>query len=196
MPKKKAKPKSKTSTPKSKTSNKSTSTPKKTSRIDLLPVMDPKFNAREMVKQSCMLEDHLNNATKRCCDCIKKHFLTLEGLAEEAPSLECAKYACPNVLKSCGATIRTLHQTFEHTPKNERPQVFPVIAGRLRQLRKKLMQDNVKIPLDKMPEDERKAVVALRKEALSAKGVKTKKTKKTSSTRTRRRRAAPAQSRR
>lgn len=151
-----------------------------TSTVRLLPVMDPKFNAREMVKQSCMLEDHLNSPQKRCCDCIKKHFLTLEGLAEEAPSLECAKYTCPGILKTCGATVRSLHQAFEHTPAHERKHVFPILAARLRQLRKKLMRDDgVKIDLHKLPKDERDAVLAIRSEAAGKAGGTPKRKKKT-----------------
>ena len=54
---------------------------------DLLPIMDPLFNLREACKQSALLEDHLNQPRKRCPDCIRKHFLTLEALFEEAVSL-------------------------------------------------------------------------------------------------------------
>lgn len=54
---------------------------------DLLPIMDPLFNVREACKQSALLEDHLNQPRKRCPDCIRKHFLTLEALFEEAVSL-------------------------------------------------------------------------------------------------------------
>lgn len=35
-----------------------------------------------------LLEDHLNNVRKRCPDCIRKHFLTIEALFEEAVSLD------------------------------------------------------------------------------------------------------------
>jgi hypothetical protein len=54
----------------------------------LLPIMNPKFNMRECVKQIILLEDHIFNPQKRCQDCIKKHFLTIEGLAEEALTLD------------------------------------------------------------------------------------------------------------
>lgn len=54
---------------------------------ELLPIMDPLFNVREMVKQLTLLEDHLNQPEKRCQDCITKHFLTIEALAEECISL-------------------------------------------------------------------------------------------------------------
>jgi hypothetical protein len=54
----------------------------------LLPVLDPRFNMREICKQSVLLEDHLFQKEKRCHDCIIKHFLTIEGLAEEAVTLD------------------------------------------------------------------------------------------------------------
>lgn len=55
---------------------------------DLLPIMHPLYNLREICKQSALLEDHLNNPRKRCSDCIRKHFLTIEALFEEAISLD------------------------------------------------------------------------------------------------------------
>lgn len=54
----------------------------------ILPVMNPLFNLREICKQSALLEDHLNNPRKRCPDCIRKHFLTIEAFYEEAVSLD------------------------------------------------------------------------------------------------------------
>lgn len=55
---------------------------------DLLPIMHPLYNLREVCKQCALLEDHLNNERKRCEDCIRKHFLTIEALFEEALSLD------------------------------------------------------------------------------------------------------------
>jgi hypothetical protein len=55
---------------------------------DLYPILNPKFNMREVAKQCLLLEDHLNNKNKRCIDCIKKHMLIIDGLLEEAVSLE------------------------------------------------------------------------------------------------------------
>ena len=54
----------------------------------LHPILDPKFNFREVAKQCLLLEDHLNNIQKRCLDCIRKHFLIIDGLIEESVSLE------------------------------------------------------------------------------------------------------------
>ena len=63
-----------------------THTPESSSR--LLPVLDCRFNLREICKQSVLLEDHLTHEEKRCTDCCIKHFLALEGLCEEAITLD------------------------------------------------------------------------------------------------------------
>ena len=134
--------------------------------------MDPKFNAREIVKQSWLLEDHLITPQKNCCDCIKKHFLALEGLAEEAAALECRKYACPPLLKTYASKVRAMHHAFEHAPKARRSVVMLVVARRLRQLRKRLMKDDgVAIPLHKLPDKERAEVAAIHREALVLDGL-------------------------
>jgi len=54
----------------------------------LHPILDPRFNFREVAKQCLLLEDHLNNSRKRCLDCIRKHFLIIDALLEESVSLE------------------------------------------------------------------------------------------------------------
>jgi len=51
-------------------------------------VHDPAFNVREIVKQMVLLEDHLSHRYKICPDCIRKHLLTIEALAEEATCLD------------------------------------------------------------------------------------------------------------
>lgn len=50
--------------------------------------MNPLYNLREMAKQLILLEDHLSHERKRCPDCIRKHLLTCEALAEEAVTLD------------------------------------------------------------------------------------------------------------
>jgi hypothetical protein len=53
-----------------------------------LDVHSPLHNMREIAKQALLLEDHLFNPSKFCEDCIQKHLLTIEALAEEAISLD------------------------------------------------------------------------------------------------------------
>lgn len=74
---------------KTQTEKKTSSSPNTTTTTNpLLPVLDCRFNLREMCKQSILLEDHLSHQEKRCLDCCIKHFLFLEGLCEEAITLD------------------------------------------------------------------------------------------------------------
>lgn len=53
----------------------------------MMPLMDPRFNMREVAKQLLLLEDHLTQPQRRCGDCIRKHFAMAEALSEEAMTL-------------------------------------------------------------------------------------------------------------
>lgn len=48
----------------------------------------PEFNIREIAKQLLLLEDHLTDDEKFCNDCIRKHLLMVEALAEESMTLD------------------------------------------------------------------------------------------------------------
>jgi hypothetical protein len=54
----------------------------------LAAIFEPMFNMREVCKECALLEQHLNRRSMNCHDCIRKHFLTIEGLCEEAISLD------------------------------------------------------------------------------------------------------------
>jgi len=54
----------------------------------LLPIMDPRFNMREICKEIILLSTHLCAEDRSCIDCISKHGLTIEALAEEGISLD------------------------------------------------------------------------------------------------------------
>lgn len=75
--------------------------------MGLLPIMSPLYNLREICKQMSLLEDHLNNVRKRCPDCIRKHFLTIEALFEEAVSLD-KDFEYDEVLDGKAQDIRNL----------------------------------------------------------------------------------------
>lgn len=53
-----------------------------------MDVHDPLFNLREIAKNLILVEDHLSHSYKHCPDCIRKHLLCIEGLAEEATCLD------------------------------------------------------------------------------------------------------------
>lgn len=59
--------------------------------LPLLPVMEPAFNLREIAKQMLLLEAHLAVPRQRCADCIRKHYATIEALAEEGASLDAGR---------------------------------------------------------------------------------------------------------
>lgn len=62
--------------------------------VDGLVLIDPRFNLREVAKQMILLEDHLFHRNKHCRDCISKHTLYIEGLLEEALTMDTdRKYA-------------------------------------------------------------------------------------------------------
>lgn len=99
--------------------------------VKLLPVMDPLFNLREICKQSILVEEHLNNPEKSCINCIFKHFLSIEALAEEAISLDNeSKYGF----------IRDLPTKYRSIQKEYSNGVDKcTIAQKFRKLRKDLM---------------------------------------------------------
>jgi hypothetical protein len=103
---------------------------------DLLPVMDPMYNMREMCKQIILLEDHLFQKEKRCHDCICKHFLTIEALAEEAITLD-KSHKYPE-LEDMPTKVRKITKKYINNHKDHSQHA---ITGQdLRELRKGLMQ--------------------------------------------------------
>lgn len=135
-------------------------------RRTLLPVLRPYFNAREVIKQMAMLEDHLNNRHKRCTDCINKHFLTIEGLAEELGSL-CRKGDGQDRCDDLPSRVRVLHHAWS-LGKGREP-VATGAAEELRKLRKRLMARYSTLPLHKLPSEETAAVRAFLKRCSSKK---------------------------
>lgn len=101
----------------------------------ILPVLNPEFNFREIVKNSILLEDHLNHPGKQCGDCIMKHMLALESYADELLSLSPqSKLIDYTYLKTLPSVFRGLQEDWytARKPLHE-------IAQELRQIRKKFM---------------------------------------------------------
>ena len=98
-----------------------------------LPVFSPLQNLREMVKQMCLIEDHLCQISKRCPDCITKHFLTLEALAEEGVTLSPVG-ELRDVYRDFSVQIRRLQSEWIDGYSCD------VIAQEFRAMRKPLMQ--------------------------------------------------------
>lgn len=100
----------------------------------LLPIMEPMFNLREIVKQIALLEDHLNiGGSKACFDCIMKHFLVIEAYSEEMLALNKNDELLLET-KSLPSEIRALQKGwYEETKTNLE------IQQELRKIRKRYM---------------------------------------------------------
>ena len=124
----------------------------------LLPVLRPAQNMRDIIKQMILLEDHLFQTQKRCKDCIRKHFLTIEGLAEECVTLCKPQNILPEARK-IAETARVFHHSWEAHPDD--PRVAENLAGQIRKVRKSLMRTFAALPVNKLPTKETNAVKAL-----------------------------------
>jgi hypothetical protein len=54
----------------------------------IMPVLDPIFNIREIVKNLYLINDHLTDKERRCMDCLRKHMLIVEAFIEEGFTLD------------------------------------------------------------------------------------------------------------
>jgi len=100
--------------------------------MGLLPIMSPLYNLREITKQMALLEDHLNQPRKRCPDCIRKHFLTIEALFEEAVSLDKDFQYC-EILEGKAQVMRDLQ---EEWLDNDDDRSYLQLAQSIREIRK------------------------------------------------------------
>lgn len=100
--------------------------------MGLLPIMNPLYNLREIMKQMALLEDHLNHPRKRCPDCIRKHFLTIEALFEEAISLD-KEFKYNDILDGKAQYMRDLE---EEWLDNDSHESYLQLAQSLREVRK------------------------------------------------------------
>lgn len=107
----------------------------KTCGMGLFPILDPEFNMREVAKQCLLLEDHMNNNKKRCLDCIRKHFLIIDGLLEEAISLE-KDNTKRNTYRNLFLQWIELEKEFTHTNLNNLDE----ISKKIRLYRKPLVE--------------------------------------------------------
>lgn len=105
---------------------------------DLYPVHTASFNLREVIKNMLLLEDHLFHPKKRCVECISKHFLLIEGLAEEAVTLQADDKSVPKAMKLLAEHIRKVHA--EYLARHESDSTNVAVAGNIRTVRKYLMR--------------------------------------------------------
>ena len=103
----------------------------------LLPVSSPVHNLREIVKQMILLEDHLFQTSKQCSDCIDKHLLSIEALAEEMVTL--ADSDSP--YQSHGEKIAEFSRLISHfidTSNSQGKSSYKFAASAIRSVRKSL----------------------------------------------------------
>lgn len=93
----------------------------------------PLFNLREIAKNMILLEDHLTHNYKFCPDCIRKHFLTIEALADEAITLNPTDKPLFDKITALLKTIRTWETMFAN---NTNPLL---LASQIRTVRKILV---------------------------------------------------------
>ena len=99
----------------------------------LLPVMDPRFNMREICKEIILLSSHLGSKDRSCIDCLQKHLLTIEALAEEGISLDKTQ-TYVNLLEPIPSKCRTIMK------KLLSKQIDPLVTSQeFRSIRKKFM---------------------------------------------------------
>lgn len=101
----------------------------------LLPIFEPHHNFREICKQLVLLEDHLCHPRKRCQDCIRKHFVTAEALAEEAVSLAGAEAGDQELASMLAETLRALGVAYA-----KKKVSADKVAAAIRSLRKPLLK--------------------------------------------------------
>jgi hypothetical protein len=109
----------------------------------LLPVLDCRFNLREICKQSILLEDHLSHDKKRCYDCCIKHFLAIEGLSEEAVTLD-KDSTYKNLLADIPNKVRAIQEFWYTNPEQNSHKCSQM----LREIRKDFQQKVFNIIFD------------------------------------------------
>jgi len=109
------------------------------------PIFEPLHNAREIAKQLVLLEDHLAHPSRRCHDCIRKHLLTAEGLADEAVTLD-ETGAHRDRFRAAAQELRDIAKVFTAGGDRDRLQ------SRVRELRKQMSKDGFGAMEDRTPE--------------------------------------------
>ena len=109
------------------------------------PIFEPLHNAREIAKQLVMLEDHLAHPSRRCHDCIRKHLLTAEGLADEAVTLD-ERGEHRDRFRKAAQDLRDIAKVF--TAGGDRD----ALQSRVRELRKQMSKDGFSAMEDRTPE--------------------------------------------
>lgn len=98
------------------------------------PLNSAEFNLREIAKQYLLLEDHLTDPDKYCIDCIRKHLMMTEALAEESIAMDSLS---PHVSRCEEIASNARHWIKKFNKTNRRE-----IAHEIRLIRKDLVKDH------------------------------------------------------
>jgi hypothetical protein len=112
----------------------------KRSSLQLPNIQEPLQNMRELIKQMLCLEDHLSCTERQCEDCIRKHMLMAEGLADEGCALDTEGKMC-DTFEKVAADLHRMELAFFGTPEGpKRAQQARAIKAQLRAHRKYLVR--------------------------------------------------------
>lgn len=103
-------------------------------------VNEAAYNATQMIKQSVLLEEHLNCPRKRCHLCILKHLCHLGGLAEEAVSLAGTRVGEYPLLDKCPVFYQTMLDEYRKCKKDPQNKdgTCRAVADKIRLMRRDL----------------------------------------------------------
>ena len=106
----------------------------------MCPIMDPDYNRRKICREMILLEDHLFKECERCRDCIRKHLLKIQALADEMGSLDkSGKYSKLSSVLSNNAEVwlqEVENINFDH---DRATKALHGVGQRVRRCRKKLV---------------------------------------------------------
>jgi len=106
--------------------------------MNRLTLHDPEYNIRETAKQMVLLEDHLFQPHKLCPDCVRKHLLMIEALAEEMVSLTQPNIPIHVIYRRIGPLISELARRWLQEFHDGRQPVE--LAADIRELRKLIVK--------------------------------------------------------
>lgn len=106
------------------------------------PVSNPDYNMTEVITQSILLEDHLENKRRNCHDCIFKHMLFIQGLVHENVCLAGNTVDKYPYMKECPEVYKRIFDMWRNNKDDDKNKQN--VLTELRAMRKKLMEAYLK----------------------------------------------------
>jgi hypothetical protein len=105
--------------------------------MKLKPLLHPMFNVLEIMKQALLLRQHLANKELRCSNCIIKHSIMIEALAQEALTLD-TKLLYAKELRQVRDMSSGLRRTFSIREPSVYAKMYEINNGIIDYAREKL----------------------------------------------------------